>query len=513
MLRYFYGNDADYRDCFEGLAILDAGERYLSKLGQHPVMYLSLKEVRGRSWEDSYEKLLDGATDMLQTHHYLLDWEGLTVPERRLFEGIVDRSLPPVRVSGVLTILSHALHRYHGQKAVILIDEYDAPIVAAYLGGYYAEAIDFLRDFLGGGFKDNVHLEKGVLTGIMRVAKESIFSGLNNLDSFTVLTQPLAPHFGFTVPEVEHMLQDFGMNGRELADVHRWYNGYDIAGEVLFNPWSIIQFLDKPQQGFRSYWAETSTNNLLKQLFFGRGANIEDQLETLIRGESLRKVISDSLIYPELAHKEDAIWSLLLSAGYLKARDPEKNDPEGLEISYALSIPNLEIKSVYYDKIRDWVQEVGSSDRVKQLLTAVREADSYEFEEALGHFSLQIFSYHDVKQPRPERFYHAFILGLLVNLGGEYEVLSNRESGYGRYDIRLRPFDPSRTAIVMELKSPRVRRGETVEDAVAAALKQLRAKRYATNLLGLGYQVAQWAIGVYGKDLLVEELDGASNTG
>jgi hypothetical protein len=158
------------------------------------------------------------------------------------------------------------------------------------------------------------------------------------------------------------------------------------------------------------------------------------------------------------------------------------------------------------------VQEVGSSDRVKQLLTAVREADSYEFEEALGHFSLQIFSYHDVKQPRPERFYHAFILGLLVNLGGEYEVLSNRESGYGRYDIRLRPFDPSRTAIVMELKSPRVRRGETVEDAVAAALKQLRAKRYATNLLGLGYQVAQWAIGVYGKDLLVEELDGASNT-
>ena len=506
-LRYFYTLEGDYRDCFEGLAIMQAGARYLRHLGQHPVIYLSLKGVGQPRWEDTVVKIREQITALCDQFAYLADWPEANRRTRQLFERAYAEDAPLSQLSSVLQILSEALHRYHQQPVVILIDEYDAPVVQAYLHGYYAEMIEFLRSFLGEGLKDNPHLEQGVLTGIMRVAKESIFSGLNNLDVFTVLTDDLNQHFGFTIPEVEQMIADAGMNGQELADIHSWYNGYQIGGETLFNPWSILQYLDKPQQGLRSYWGETSHNNLLKRLFFGKGANIEAQLETLIRGESLRKTISSALIYPELDHNPEAVWSLLLSAGYLKAYDHQK-DATGVFDTYALAIPNREIYGVYLEKIREWVRERTDQEQLQDLFDSIRTCDAYRFEEALAHFALRIFSYHDTAQPEPEKFYHAFILGLLANLSGEYEISSNREQGFGRYDILLRPADRSRAAIVLELKSPRVRRGETVADALADAVAQLRQKRYDAGLHEAGYtQVAQWAVGVYGKELLIEEIE------
>ena len=507
MLKYFYTKAADYRDCFEGLNIMQCGESHLKKMGQHPVIHLSMKEVRQTSWEESLASVKEILVKTLREHNDILSWEGLHPEEKNRFNRILTGAGSQKDLTSFLASLSEALYRFHGKKAVILIDEYDAPSLAAYLHGYYEEMIEFLRDFLSSGFKDNVNLEKGVLTGIMRIAKESIFSGLNNPDVYTLLTHKLAAHFGFTLSEVKQMLADFGMNGKEMADIHEWYNGYSIGSELIFNPWAILNYVDKPEDGLKPYWVETSTNDLLKRLFFGKGANIEAELESLIRGKKLRKVIHDSLIYAELEQKKDAVWALLLSAGYLKAENPRRDGDPSDPFSYELSIPNLEVNSVYRNKIRDWLVEKAGQNDLDHMLESIRQGNVREFYRYLRKFALGIFSYYDVQNPEPERFYHAFLLGLLVNLTGEYNIRSNRESGYGRYDLMLLPKDKTKPGIVMELKSPDDLDDESLEQALEAAISQLQTKQYETELHEQGYpRVLRWAVAVQGKAVLVQEV-------
>ena len=507
MLRYFYGNDGDYRDCFEGLAIMQAGERYLAHMGAYPLVFFSLKEVRDAEWDGAWTKFQHVLSNIVEDHQYLLDWPDLPHKTRSFLHAVLDSQLSPQQAAPLLKLLSDALHRYHQKEVVIIIDEYDSPVVSAYLGNYYEEMIAFMRDFLGAGLKDNVHLAKGVLSGIMRITKESIFSGLNNPGIYSLLTHRMAGHFGFTPEEVQQLLADAGLNGQEWNDIQDWYNGYRIGDYTLFNPWSILNYVDKPEDGLRSYWAETSTNDLLKQLFFGRGANVREDLEALIRGDKLRKVISDNLIYGELVEKEDTVWSLLLSAGYLRAENPQHTGSHGQYVSYELSIPNKEILAVYETKIRSWLQERTHHRDLDRMLDGIRQGSAKEFYRYLRKFALGIFSYYDVPKPEPENFYHAFLLGLLVYLSGEYDIRSNREAGYGRFDLMLLPKDKTRAAIIIELKSPDDLDDETLEEALQAAITQLKTKQYQVEPAELGYTwVERWALAVQGKEVKVQAV-------
>ena len=507
MLRYFYSNEADNSQLFSRLAISQAGERYMSKQGKHPVIFLTFKDIKSPRWEEAYKRI----TYLIQRSFmkdfgYLLDSNELNSFERNALNTIVSGTAEQVHYANYLTNLSQILERIYQQKVVILIDEYDTPIHTAYTNGYYDKMIDFMRDFLSGGLKDNDSLEKGVITGIMRVAKESIFSGLNNLGDFSILSHRLAEYFGFTEAEVSKLVQDMGMHTDILQSIQKWYNGYVMGNQVLYNPWSIIQYISNITEGFKPYWINTSSNLLLRQLFFTGKTNIRQDLEKLIRGGSLRKEIAENLVFQELTFKHEAVWSLLLAAGYLKAEQMQMIETSGAR-TYKVSIPNKEVNYVYRQSVNSWLSEQNGTENIGYLLEALTQGEVARFEHYLQRFAETIFSFHDTKGPEPESFYHAFILGLLVWLESRYHIRSNRESGKGRFDIALTPKDSKQKGIIIEIKSPYLEKDKSLQDALKDAAEQLNTRNYAHEMRQQGIlDILQLAVAVHGKDLLVKEV-------
>jgi len=415
-------------------------------------------------------------------HRYLLDEGALDDVDAADCRSVLSRQADPVDLMDSLRRLCGFLHAYHGEPVVLLVDEYDTPIHAAYVHGYYDEVIEFFRNLLSGGLKDNPHLFRGVVTGILRVARESIFSGLNNLSVHSLLQQEYATAFGFTEAEVEH-LTDLASARDHLDELRDWYDGYLFGGRVVYNPWSVLSFLASADRAPRAWWVSTSSNDLLRDLLTRGGLGSPEALETLLTGGGVERRVEENVVFRDLERRADAAWSLLLFSGYLKAADVRL----GEEPRAVLSIPNREVLTIYRSTFKDWLQAgLGDATRVHRLLEALLSGDAPTFEELLEELLLTALSYHDTERRKAEATYHAFIVGLLVQLEPDYAVRSNREAGLGWADVLVCPRQPGRAGVVLELKSVDARRGETPDQALDAAQRQLREQDYAAELRARG---------------------------
>ena len=488
---------------FTSLAISQAGPEYLDKMGQFPVIFLSLRDVKDDTWRSCFNKLKELIQDEYLKHDYLLDSPLIKPAEKEYYKKIISLKGTQANYESSLKRLLVFLTRYYGKRAVILIDEYDAPAIAGFNYGYYDKVILFIRNFLGGGLKDmDQYLEKGIVTGIMRITRESIFSGLNNLGVYTLLSKEFSMHFGFTEAEVTTMLEDFQVL-HLLDQVQLWYNGYCFGGTVMYNPWSIINFLRSEEKKFKPYWINTSDNQLVDYLLSKGGKELHKELEQLVRGESIEKSIDENIVLKDVSLRDDALWGFLLMGGYLKQTD-ERQDGAG-KMFYTLSIPNIEVRLSYISIIEHYFSTKIENETLETMLKALLEGDIKLFEKMLKQVVLAVFSYHDFGKA-PEKVYHALVAGLLIWITNTHDVRSNRESWYGRYDIMIIPKDISKIGYVIEFKTVDQDDNETVEAAIKAALAQIEAQRYEIELKERGItHIKKLAIAFSGKDVFVKE--------
>jgi hypothetical protein len=506
MLRCFFEKtDADTSHLFRHLKIWQAGEEYTRLQGTFPVIFLTFKDVKTSQWDVCLRYLEDIIRKEYERHDYLLTGNVLKSGEKDGFRNIIRSKADVDEYTRSLEKLSDYLVRYHHQKVVLLIDEYDTPIQAGYVNDYYDEVVGFMRNFLSGALKDNPNVEKGVLTGIMRIAKESIFSGLNNLEVYTILSHSFADKFGLREAEVKQMLTDYQVQDQEEA-VNQWYNGYIFGDRIIYNPWSIINYLNKPADGFKPYWLHTSDNAIVEQLLTRGGTELKSELESLIRGESIEKPVEENIVFAEIEHRDDLLWSFLLFGGYLKCvhKRADAVDP-GLIIAQ-LMVPNLEVSGIFTRLVKNWFERRVENKKLEMMLQALLDEDLETFEELFAELVEQTLSYWDPAGQDAEKAYQAFAIGLLVWLSEHYEVKSNRESGYGRYDVMLIPKEKEKAGIIIEFKKVNKRRGETKDKAMAKAFQQIEDKKYASTLLERGIQkIRKLAIVFEGKQVWVKE--------
>ncbi len=505
MLRCFFEKvERDTSHLFRHLKIWQAGEEYIGKQGKYPVIFLTFKDVKETNWKSALEKMRRLIQEEFLRHEYLRNGQRLRAEERDYIVNIAKLKADQSAYEDSLKQLSNYLARHHDQKVILLIDEYDTPIQAGYVNGYYAEVVGFMRNFLSGGLKDNANLEKGVLTGIMRVAKESIFSGLNNLGVFTLLRPEFSSAFGLTEDEVEQALQDFNLAGH-YENVRHWYNGYVFGNHIVYNPWSIVSYLNSADKKFRPYWLNTADNAIVEQLLTRGGKELRAELESLIRGESIEKPVEENIVFAEIEKREELLWSFLLFGGYLKsvATRADAFDPT---ITLAqLCLPNMEVRGIFTRLIRRWFNDRIEPEKVQMMLRALVKGEIKEFERFLRELVINVFSYHDFGG-ESEKVYQAFIIGLLVWLSGDYEVKSDQESGWGRYDVMLIPKDLRVAGIIIEFKKVNAKRGETKDRAIDQAFQQIAEKNYKSVLAARGIrQIRQLAIVFKGKQVWVKE--------
>ncbi|MBF8984596.1 AAA family ATPase [Lutibacter sp. B2] len=499
MLKYFYEKkDENNNSLFKDLKINEDKE-IMDMQGKYPVIYITFKDIKYSKWEDCTEGLKLLIRDEFMKHKYLLEGDTLEENEKIGFRNILSGEAKNVEFLSGLKSLSKYLYRVHKQKVVILIDEYDVPIQSGYLSDYYDEIIEFMRIFLSSGLKDNEYLEKGVLTGILRIARESIFSGLNNLKVSTILSNHYSQSFGFLEDEVEELLKYYGIEF-EMNEIKSWYNGYIFGQNVIYNPWSILNYLDNHVEGCKPYWVNTSSNDLVKMVLTKSGEYVKKELEDLIKGKSIRKRINEDIVMRDIDKGAENVWSFLLFSGYLKVL---KKEYEQGELFCSLIIPNTEVLYLYRQIIMSWFKESINNDKFNLMLRSLTTGDIETFEEILSEYLMKSASYFDIDES--EQFYHAFVLGILVALSEAYEVKSNRESGYGRYDIMMIPKDKEKLGIVIEFKKVSKRRKETLETAVEKALKQIKEKNYKQELLDRGVKnIIELGIAFEGKEVLVK---------
>jgi len=503
LLRYFYEQveeEDGSRYLFRGLKIAQY-EKVMSKQGKYPVIYLTFKDEKYSSWDDCRRGLALLMSRLYSAHEYVLDGDALNEYQKTSFINILSEKADTVELSKSLSQLCYYLYEYHKTKVVILIDEYDVPMQGGFLSHYYDKNIGFMRNFLSGALKDNTHLEKAVLTGILRVSKESIFSGLNNLKVCTILEDKYSTHFGFLEKEVEDTLKYCKLEFKK-EEVKKWYNGYVFGENIIYNPWSILNYVDNYKIGFKPYWVNTSSNDLVKKLLTKGGEMVKQELESLMQGKELVKAINEEIVMDEIDTDTENVWSFLLFSGYLKIVKKEVKNGK----SYCnLQIPNQEVLYLYQEIIMSWFKESINNDRFTLMLESLRKGDIETFEDILSEFVMKSASFFDTAQSN-ESFYHAFVLGMLIGLGDDYQVESNRESGYGRYDVMVIPKDKSKLGIIMEFKKVNQRKNEDLETAVEVALEQIKNKNYRQELLNRNVEnILEIGIAFQGKDLLVRK--------
>ena len=480
MLRYFFEkSEEDNKALFLGTKI--SNQKSVWELqGTYPVIYLSFKDVKGPNWEYCYQSIYSLLQEEISR---LLANVDLTPREKDNINILMAPSAPIPNVAKSLFTLSAILHRIHQQKVILLIDEYDVPIHSGFLEGYYDEAITFIRSFLGAALKDNVHLKKGVISGILRIAKESVFSDLNNVGVYSLLNPQFSPYFGFTQPEVDQILADFQLVS-EKENVKEWYNGYQFGKTTIYNPWSITNFVMDQEHTFKTHWINTSDNALIKQLLSRQGTGFQEDLEILLKGEVVEKPIVEHLTLRNLDKNPNEVWIFLLFTGYLKASYYHYRADKS-EFVAGLAIPNLEVNYLYERIIKSWLDESANYEQ-DRLLKSLIEGDVETFQILFQKYVLNSLSLFDLADKEPERIYHAFVLGLLIVLNRDYEIKSNRESGYGRYDVMLIPRDPQKMAVIIEFKRVFPEKGDTLESSALSALEQIEAKLYKQELLQRG---------------------------
>ena len=451
--RFFSVEYAGQGQLFEGLSIWqDAHYREIQ--GTYPVISLSFARVKEGNYEDTRERICEILRNLYVKYEFLKKSEALSDADRAYYDRILAVKVSNLDASSALYHLSEYLYRYYGKKVIILLDEYDTPMQEAFVGGYWKELTSFTRSLFNSTFKTNPRLERAVMTGITRISKESIFSDLNNLKVVTTTSDEYATSFGFTEEEVFAALEECGLS-EEKVHVKHWYDGFIFGNHKdIYNPWSILNFLDTGK--LTTHWANTSSNNLAGKVIQEGGRSIKEKFETLLRGESIQSPIDEQLVYSQLGGNETTIWSLLLASGYLKVLSYEsyRDIPEGSEPKYELALTNLEVKLMFQNMVRDWFSaaEADYNDFIKALL----QDDLDAMNEYMNRVALRIFSYFDTGSnpsgEEPERFYHGFVLGLMVDLQGSYFITSNRESGFGRYDVLLEPMSQEDDVIILEFK-------------------------------------------------------------
>ena len=519
--RFFSNRFAGAGSVFEGLSIWEH-EEYRNLQGTYPVINLSFANVKETTFEKTCQKFFELIIDLYSEFGFLLDSDALSSSDKVYMHRVMDHMN---EVDATLSIyrLSKFLYQYYGKKVIILLDEYDTPMQEAYVHGFWEEIVAFTRSLFNSAFKTNPWLERAVMTGITRVSKESIFSDLISLDmpygievSFmdnlkvvTTTSDEYATAFGFTESEVYAALEECGL-AAEKEKVREWYDGFVFGTHAdIYNPWSIINFLDTGKYG--TYWANTSANGLVSKLIREGSSQIKTEFEQLLRGEHLWCAIDEQIVYSQLDGNEAAIWSLLLASGYLKVLDYEREDlvEDGAEVNYELALTNYEVKRMFYSMVRGWFQTTGGAynDFIKALLLGDTDAMNVY----MNRVASRAFSYFDTgKQPseqEPERFYHGFVLGLMVELSEQYVITSNRESGFGRYDVMLEPKNPKENdAVIIEFKVFNARRETSLEYTVQAALKQIEQKKYSENLLAKGIPeecIKKYGFAFEGKTVLI----------
>ena len=484
MLRYFLektDNKKETEQLFSGLEI-EKENVFSEHICKYPVIYLTFKDIKSPNFEHSIESIKQVIADEYRKHAYLLESDELDDFEKGDINNIASATANISILERSLLYLSRYLYKHHKEKPIILIDEYDTPIISAYIEGYYKETIIFFRTFLGAGLKDNRNIYKGVLTGILRVAKESIFSDMNNLGVYSIMREEYNDHFGFTEKEVEELAYDYNIK-EHLENIKKWYDGYMFGKNIIYNPWSILSFVSSKDKKYRSYWANTSSNKLIQDIIQEVTGNIKEEIYELLKNRPVTKKIEENIAFENLKNNESTLYSFLLFCGYLKAY--ECMDIED-ELHCRLQIPNTEVKLVFKNIIVKWISEAYKDyDKLRIMLKALVKGEIKVFEEILNDFVITTMSYFNTGGKKEvERVYQAFILGLLVNLAIDYEVTSEKESGYGRYDISIVPKDKSKKAVIMELK--RIETDETTETALDNALLQIEEKKYETVILAQG---------------------------
>ena len=481
MLRYFFDCDVkDSKELFEGLKIMEQGEKYTSKLGAYPCIYLTLKDVSVSSYDRMITGFKSAVLDAYREHRYLLNSDKVYDDEKARINDILYIREDEETLIKSIKELSGYLYRHYERPVMLFIDEYDVPIQTAYVEKYYEQAIKFLKTFYGTTFKDNSYLEKTVLTGVSRVAKESIFSGANNFDVFTVLDNEFADDFGITSEEMDKVIEDFKVED-DKEEIKKWYDGYRIGNvEGIYNPWSILNYLTRKE--LRPYWVNTSSNDLIK-MTLRKSTTIKEKMERLLKGEAIEVPIDLETIIDGIEENENNIWGLMLGTGYLKV-DEVVNLAEGI---YKVKLPNYEIKLLFQSIVRSWFNDKVIGNDLNSILKDLVELNLSEFEIKFQKLVKEMFSYMDVGENTAENFYHAFVLGMLVGLKDSYYVNSNRESGMGRYDIMLEPQDKSKNSFIIEFKVANDMKESTIEDVIESAKKQIEERDYESNLRERGF--------------------------
>ena len=507
MLNCFFSNRYEGRgDLFEGLVIWKE-EAYRKLQGTFPVLFLSFAAVKADNLEDAKQQLKAQIAGLYEENRFLLDGTLLSGNEKEEYRKVT-MYMGDAESSLALNRLCLYLNRYYGKKVIILLDEYDTPMQEAYVQGYWKEFTSFVRSLFNASFKTNPCLERAVMTGITRVSKESVFSDLNNLNVVTTTSKEYADAFGFTEEEVFAALDLFGMAERK-QDVKKWYDGFTFGNKKdIYNPWSITNFLDKRE--LRPYWASTSSNSLVSKLIQTASPEIKEGMESLLQGEEIVVSFDEQIVFDQLDRSRNAIWSLLLAGGYLRTEEVEYRGMM-LEPWYHLKITNLETFSAFSSMLKGWFENEASnySEFVEALLDGkLKEMNAYMNDVALTTFSSFDVGNHPSGRTQPERFYHGFVLGLLVELRDRYEVCSNRESGYGRYDVMLVPRFKKDDAIVMEFKVHDPEEEGSLQDTVKAALQQIQEKNYDAELQDRGIsqgRIRHYGFAFEGKKVLIGE--------
>ena len=495
MIKYFFDvrNKDENRKLFEGLKIF--GSEYMKEQGKYPVIFVSLKDLRGDTWEDTFENLKSFISDLYAEFEDMR--EIMNKRDKIKFDKIFYEE-EKGDYETALKLLSNYIYKYYGKKVIILIDEYDAPIINAFDKGYYNEAINFFQVFYSSALKTNDSLKYGILTGITRIIKEGIFSGLNNLKVDTILNKKFSEYFGLLESEVIKMLDYFEMKYK-IEEVKEWYNGYIFGDKRVYNPWSIINYVDNGE--IKAYWANVSGNTLLENMLDQAGEDVYTDLKRFTDGESIEKYISDGTTIKSLLSNNDEIWQLFLYSGYLTKAKEQIEIDETLEYTniYNLKIPNKEIRKYFGNMFLN--RFFGTELKTSILIKALESGDIKKFEKTLGEIMVNMLSHFDLDSEM-EKIYQVFMIGLVGFLMGKYEIISNNESGYGRYDLAMIPIKSNEKAYLMEFKISKTEKGMTLK--AEEALKQIDEKKYDTRLKARGIKnILKIGIAFYGKKVKV----------
>lgn len=494
MLRTFFEKTAeDTGRYFQDKKIWQQGEKYTSHQGQYPVIFLSLKDIKARKWQYAFDALKYIISVEYMRHSELKRSSEIEEADIELYNRIVKNQAGYMEYVFSLQALSRMLHQHHKQAPVIIIDEYDTPIQEGFVNGYYDDAVDFIRSFFSAALKDNPHARQIVMTGILRIAKESIFSGLNNIRVFSVLDKKFSEFFGFTTSEVQQMAAYYEQTDK-LPELKAWYDGYKFGDTEIFNPWSVINYFSNNCQAM-PYWVQTSANTIIQEILKTYNDDTYRNLHALLGKTEVQSIVRTNIIYPKLKEPQTNILGFLLMTGYLKSTSTEL-DARGDYIC-RLSIPNKEIKTIYYNEILSLLTEDIGENTVMNLANALYDKDAAKIKEALNKFMLKTISYYDNLK---ENYYHGLMLGLLAIGESNYDIRSNRESGLGRYDIQLIPKKSALPGIIIEVKAADKDAGVELSKLAQTALKQIDEKKYDTELCAQGVNdIIKYGVAFKGK--------------